>query len=102
MVILAVSTLEKLKKIPLEFWLKIGAGILALVIVILVLRKVAKMNKIILTIVVLITLSMFGFNWIYERNEPKFMTPVVEKIAPFFPAKDSYGTKQTKDPKGSK
>ena len=45
-------------------------------------------------------MAFVGFNWIYERNEPAFLTPIVEKIAPFFPAKDSYGAKQKTQPKG--
>ena len=53
----------------------------------------------VLTLIVLFAVSVIGFNWNYERNEPKWMTPIVEKIAPFFPAKDSYGGKQKTLPK---
>lgn len=101
MLFLAVSTLDKLKAIPRDVWLKLGGVVLGLVLLIIILRKVAKMNKIILTIVVLFIVSVVGFNWVYERNEPAFLTPVVEKIAPFFPSKDSYGSKQQSKPKGS-
>lgn len=99
MVLLAVSTLDKLKAIPLDVWLKLSAAVLILIVAIVILRKVAKMNKLILTMIVLLTCSFVGFSWIYERNEPAFLTPVVDKIAPFFPAKDSYGTKQKTMPK---
>lgn len=98
----ATTTLDKLKAIPADVWIKLGLAALALIVVIIVLRKVAHMNKFVLTLIVLFTLSVVGFNWIYERNEPKWMTPVVEKIAPFFPAKDSYGTKQQTLPKGAR
>lgn len=101
MLLLAVSTLDKLQTVPKSVWLKLGAVVLALIILIIVLRKIAKMNKLVLTIIVLFVISMVGFNWVYERNEPAILTPVVDKIAPFFPSKDSYGTKQTKNPKGS-
>ena len=95
----ATTTLDKLKAIPADVWLKLGAAVLALILVIVILRKVAHMNKLVLTLIVLFALSVVGFNWIYERNEPKWMTPIVEKIAPFFPAKDSYGGKQKTLPK---
>jgi hypothetical protein len=98
----AATTLDKLKAIPADVWVKIVLAIVALVVVIVVLRKVAQVNKLVLIMVVLFTLSVVGFNWIYERNEPKWMTPVVEKIAPFFPAKDSYGSKQQTVPKGAR
>lgn len=101
MILLAATTLDKIKKIPLDVWLKIGLVVLGLIILIAVLRKVAQVNKLVLILIVLFTLSVIGFNWIYERNEPKFMTPIIEKIAPFFPAKDSYGSKQKTMPKGA-
>jgi hypothetical protein len=102
MVFLAVSTLEKLKKVPTDVWLKLGAGVLILIVAILILRKLAQVNKFVLIFVVLLTGTILGFNWIYERNEPAFLTPLVDKIAPFFPAKGSYDSKQTKDPKGAR
>lgn len=100
MIFLAVSTLDKIKQIPFAVWWKLAVAVLAVVALIVVLRKVAQVNKVVLAIGTLIVLSIVGFNWIYERNEPKMLTPIVDKIAPFFPAKDSYGSKQKKDPKG--
>jgi hypothetical protein len=101
MVFLAVSTLDKLKNIPPGVWLKLGAAVLALIVLIIVLRKVAQVNKLVLALVILFVLSAVGFNWIYERNEPAFLTPLMDKIAPFFPSKGSYGDKQKKDLKGT-
>ncbi len=97
--ILTVTTLEKLKQIPNDFWLKLGLVVVAIIAVVVFLRKVAKMNKIVLTVIVAVTFSVVGFNWVYERNEPAFLTPVVDRIAPFLPAKDSYSTKQASKPK---
>jgi apolipoprotein N-acyltransferase len=79
--------LDKLRAIPTEFWVKAGIAVLALVIVVLVLRKLAQANKVVVAVVAFIVLSMVGFNWIYERNEPAWATPVVEKLAGFFPSK---------------
>jgi hypothetical protein len=100
MVFLAVSTLEKLKAVPLDVWLKLTAAVFVVVVIIIVLRKIARMNKLILGIVVMLMMTFLFFNWVYERNEPAFLTPLVDKIAPFFPAKDSYGSKQKSQPKG--
>ena len=83
----APTALEKLKQIPPAFWMKAGIAVLAVVVAVIVLRKVAQMNKVVLTVVVLIVLSMVGFNWIYQRNEPAWATPVVEKLSGFFPSK---------------
>lgn len=90
----APTALDKLQKIPAAFWLKVGIAVLAVIVVVIVLRKLAQVNKIVLSVVILIVLSSLGFSWIYERNEPAWATPVVEKLSGFFPSKGSYNAKQ--------
>ena len=90
------TALEKLKDIPRDFWLKIGLAVLAIIVAVLVIRKLAGANKVIVGVVSLLIVSIVGFNWIYERNEPAWATPVIEKLARFFPEKDSYNTTQKK------
>lgn len=88
------TALEKLKHVPPAFWLKVGIAVLAVVLAVILLRKVASMNKVVLAVIVMIILSTIGFNWIYQRNEPAWATPVVEKLAGFFPSKGAYANKQ--------
>ncbi len=96
MLLFAVSALEKAQSIPPATWLKLGIAIAALVAVVFILRTVAKMNKIVLGVAVFVVVSIFFFSWVYNRNDPKWMTPIVEKIAPFFPSAGSYQQKQSK------
>jgi hypothetical protein len=91
----AVATpLERLKQVPPACWWKISAAVLIIIIVAVVLQRVAQMNKVVLAVILLVVFSVVGVNWIYERNEPAFMTPIVNKIAPFLPSKGSYNAKQ--------
>jgi apolipoprotein N-acyltransferase len=90
------TALDKLKHIPPDFWLKVGLAILALILLVAIIRKLAGANKVIVAVVVFLVVSIIGFNWIYERNEPTWATPVVEKLANFFPAKDAYNANQKK------
>jgi MFS superfamily sulfate permease-like transporter len=99
MLLLAASAVESLQKIPPATWLKIGIAIAAIVIVVVVLRKVAKMNKIVLGVIVFVVCTVVFFSWVYNRNEPKFLTPIVDRIAPFFPSAGSYQAKQQQPPK---
>ena len=99
MLLLAVTAVDQLKTLPPDVWLKIGIGIASFVIAILVFRRVMKMNKIIASIIVFVVGTVVFFSWVYNRNEPKFLTPLVEKIAPFFPSAGSYATKQQSAPK---
>ena len=97
MLLLAVTALEKVEKVPITFWFKVVGAILVFALVLFILRKVAHMNKIVLSIIVLCIASIIGFQWIYERNEPEFLTPAVNVIAQFFPSKGAYGNKQAQD-----
>ena len=99
MLLFAVTAMEKLKTLPPDIWLKIGIGIAAFVISILVFRRVMKMNKIIASIIAFVVFTVVFFSWVYNRNEPKFLTPLVERIAPFFPSAGSYAAKQQTTPK---
>ena len=96
---LAVTALDKIEKIPPIFWLKALLGVVGFIAVIIALRKIAGMNKVVLAIIVFVVTTVVGFNWIYERNEPAMLTPFINKLAPFFPSKGSYGGKQTGGPK---
>lgn len=78
---------ERLRQVPMEFWVKMGIALAVLVVAIIVLRKVAKMNKVLLAVIVFIALTVVGFNWIYERNEPDWASPAVNWLAGFFPTK---------------
>ena len=99
MLLLAVTAVEKLKTLPPDVWLKIGIGVAVFVAAIFLFRKVMKMNKIIGGIIAFVVVSVVFFSWVYNRNEPKFLTPIVEKIAPFFPSAGAYNAKQATTPK---
>ena len=86
MILFAATTLEKLNEVPRQVWLNIGLGVMICIVGFMVLRAIAQINKIILCILLAVILTLVGFNWVYSRNEPKVLTPVVDKIAPFFPS----------------
>jgi len=96
MPLLAQSALDKMKTLPPDVWLKIGIVIFAIIVVVFIARRLVKMNKIIGSIILAVVGSIVFFSWVYNRNEPKFLTPIVEKIAPFFPTAGAYNAKQTK------
>ena len=94
----ATTTLERLEKIPPAFWLKLGIAVLAVIAAVIVIRNVLKVNKFVIDGVVFVTAGLIWFNWIYHRNEPRFLTPLMNRIAPFFPAAGAYETKQAGTP----
>jgi drug/metabolite transporter (DMT)-like permease len=94
----ATTTLDKLQKIPPAFWLKLLGAVAAVILVVVIFRKVLKINKFVLGGIVFIGGGLIFFNWIYNRTEPAFLTPLVNRIAPFFPAAGSYNATQAKTP----
>ncbi|MEJ1973702.1 MAG: hypothetical protein WDM96_14935 [Lacunisphaera sp.] len=99
MVLFAVTALEKAQSLKPDVWLKIGIAVAAFILVIFLGRRIMKMNKIVAGVIVFVVCTVVFFSWVYNRNEPKFLTPLVEKIAPFFPSAGSYATKQQTAPK---
>jgi len=94
----AETTLERLEKIPRGFWIKIGLAVAAVIAAVIIIRAILKINKFVLGGVAFIIAGLIWFNWIYHRNEPKFLTPIMDRIAPFFPAAGAYETKQAGTP----
>ena len=82
-----LTTLDKLKEIPPDFWLRLGVAVLAIIGLVIFLRKIAKMNKVVLTVVIGLIVVIGGFNWVYERDEPAWATPMVSFLAGFLPTK---------------
>ena len=81
---LAVTALEAMKELPVNTWLKIGAVIVVIVVLAIVVPKVLKMNKIILGVIVFVGSTIVFFSWVSQRNEPKFLTPLIDSLVPYF------------------
>lgn len=101
MLTFAVSAVEKLQDVSPATWAKIGIGLAAVIVAVILLRKVAKANKVVMGVVAFVVLTVVFFSWVYNRNEPRFLTPLINKIAPFFPSAGAYETKQQSKPKGA-
>jgi TctA family transporter len=100
MLLFAATALEKVKAVPPMFWVKVAVVLLAIVVGYFLIQRAARMNKFIIAMIVFVVGGVFFFTWIYERNEPKWMTPIIEPIASsgFFPTKGGYELKQLEEP----
>ncbi len=94
----AVTALEKIKNQPPEVWLKVGIAVLAVLVVVFVVRRILQMNKVIAGVLIFVVGAVVFFSWVYNRNEPKFLTPIVQLVAPFFPSAGAYAPKQQRTP----
>ena len=83
------SAWDQLKGIPKETWINIGICVLAVVIITKVWRGLKKVNEFVPYIVAVLAAFLIFFYWVYDRSEPRFLTPIVEKLAPFFPSRSA-------------
>lgn len=90
MLFLATTTLEKLQAVPPRFWINAAIFIVGGWVAIMLIRHAAQMNRLVLAMIIFIMLTTVAFQWIYERNEPRFLTPYINIIAPFFPSKGMF------------
>jgi glucan phosphoethanolaminetransferase (alkaline phosphatase superfamily) len=95
----AATPLEKLHNVSGQFWIKVLLVFLVLAVIVAVLKWLSGVNRIFMIIIGCVVIGVFGFTWIYERNEPAFLTPIIDPIANsgFFPSKGAYGNKQKQD-----
>ncbi len=102
MLFLAVSALDKMKAVPPRIWLYVAGALIGFIVFVLVLQRLARVNKLVLGIVAVVTCALLFFNWVYNRNEPAFLTPFVDRIAPFFPSRGAYAKSQQMSPTDEK
>ena len=75
MFLFATTTLEKLQAGPQRFWVNAAIFIIGGWVAIMLIRHAARMNRMVLTMIILVSFTTVGFQWIWERNEPRFLTP---------------------------
>lgn len=92
--LLAATTLEKIQAVPSKVWINVGIGVLIFFAAVVLIKKAAEMNKVVLGAIIFVVLSSVGFHWIYSRNEPKFLTPIIDPIAKFLPSVDKQNQKE--------
>lgn len=98
MLILAVTALEAMKSVPVKTWLIVGAVLAGIIATAIILPKIFKMNKVILGVLVMIVTSVVFFSWVKQRNEPAFLTPLIDRLAPFFDSNVHYKKNDKKVP----
>lgn len=85
------SFLDHLKAVPKQTWINIGICLVTVIVMIKVWKALKKLNDFLPYIAAVLAAFVIFFYWIYERSEPRFLTPVIDRIAPFFPSKTTYG-----------
>ncbi len=94
------STWDQLKAVPQDTWINLAICLLALVVIVRLWRALKKFNDYAPYFAVVVASLLIFFYWVYDRSEPRFLTPVIDRIAPFFPSKGKQQQIQEKRQRG--
>lgn len=86
------TAIEKIKRIPGQVWLNLLIWIVAIVVIIRLWRALKRINDYAPYIAATFTGAVLFLTMVYYRNEPPFLTPVVEKLTNFFPTRSKQET----------
>lgn len=81
------SAWDQLRAVPKQTWINLAICVVALVAVVKLWKVLRSINEFVPYIAAALASFLILFYWVYERTEPKFLTPVVEKLVHFFPSK---------------
>ena len=80
----AGQALRNYLEMPADVWVKILIAAVVLLLVLVVLKKLAHIGQFIVVCVVFVAVAVIGYKWVRYRDEPEFMTPIVDFAASFF------------------
>jgi MFS superfamily sulfate permease-like transporter len=85
MLYFALSAVDKIQHLPKKNLVNLGLAALLVVVVVVLIKLAARMNKFVLGIIIMVTLMVLMLTWVHERNEPKILSPIIDAIAPYVP-----------------
>ncbi|MBC2607396.1 hypothetical protein [Pelagicoccus albus] len=68
-------------------WFPYAIGVLGLIFAYSVYQSLKSLPKLVMYPIIMATVVIISLNWIYNRNEPEILTPVVNMIAQFLPTR---------------
>jgi len=80
----AKNFFDNLWTMPADFWLKIFAAIIVLYILGMIFKKIIQLSHVVFIVALFVVAGIICVKWVRERDEPAFMTPVVDFVASFF------------------
>lgn len=95
-----LSTLERLSRVPKQVWINFAICVVAAVIVVRLWRGLRKFNAFTPWLAAAVAGTIILSYWTYERTEPAFLTPVVERLTFFLPTKAKHEADLEKVRKG--
>ncbi len=81
--------LQSLQPLYSQAWFPYAMGVIGLVFAYSVFKSLKSLPKLVMYPIIMATCVIVFMNWIYNRNEPELLSPIVDLLAPWLPARDS-------------
>tara|TARA_B110000037_G_C17023923_1_gene466531 strand:+ start:446 stop:712 length:267 start_codon:yes stop_codon:yes gene_type:complete len=72
-----------------QSWFPMALGILGLIFAYSVLKTLRSLPKLVMYPIVIATSFIVFFSWVYNRNEPEAISPFIDFLAQWLPARDA-------------
>ncbi len=72
-----------------QSWFPVVLGILGLLFAYSVFKTLKSLPKLVMYPIVIATCFIVFFSWIYNRNEPEAISPFIDFLAQWLPARDA-------------
>jgi flagellar biosynthesis protein FliQ len=82
---------ENIKSVPKDTWINLVICVVAVVVIVRLWKAMKQLNDFLPYIAATLASLLILFYWVYERKEPRFLTPVVEKLVHFLPTRTKQG-----------
>jgi hypothetical protein len=81
---------ERIQSIPKETWINVGIALLICIVLIKMWKNLREVGEIVPWIVMVLLGGSVVLYWTYERNEPKFLSPIINELSRVLPSKIEY------------
>mgnify|MGYP001557984484 CR=1 FL=1 len=81
------SVWDQIRRVPRQAWINVVICVLAVLIVVRLWRAMKKLNDYAPYFVAVIVTTTVFFYWVYNRTEPRILSPLVDRLVPFFPTR---------------
>ena len=69
-----------------QAWFPYAIGLLGIVFAYSVLMSLKSLPKLVMYPIIMATCAIVFLNWVYNRNEPEVLSPMINMIAQFLPS----------------
>lgn len=76
---------QSLQPLYTQAWFPYAIGVLGLIFVYSVYKTLRSLPKLVMYPIIMATAAIVFMNWVYYRNEPEVLSPVINMIAQFLP-----------------